>query len=175
MGQRGPQRLPVEQRQRDGSYKPSQHGDVLLVAGRERPVAPDYIARHARRSQVWERLVDDLAESRLLDRVDWVGLPSIVILICRIEECQDALDRLAELGEDLVARVGKNGAEQPSVWFGLQMAAMKELRQSLSHWGLSASSRSALSMSGAQGKSLDSVLGELVGEAIEVAADGSQA
>lgn len=173
MGQRGPQRLPVEHRQRDGSYKPSAHGDVLLVAGRECPVAPEYIARHARRLEVWNRLVADLGESRLLDRVDWVGLPSVVILICRVEECQAALDRMVEQGEELVARVGKNGAEQPSVWFGLQMAAMKELRQSLNHWGLSASSRSALSMSGAQGKSLDSVLGELVGEAVEVAADGS--
>lgn len=106
MARSGRKPKPIEAHRRDGT-RPDGHGSTpqpSVVAGRERPDMPEVLSLVEGAAAIWEIVLDDLEEGKVLDKSDW----SVVERFC--VELARARSAAATIAEEGLYAEGQKGA-----------------------------------------------------------------
>jgi P27 family predicted phage terminase small subunit len=156
MGARGPKPKPAEVRKREGTYKPSEHGEVVVIGGRPDDLpAPARLTEHE--AAVWSEVVPPLLAVGLLDRVDTFALEALVLCVARWREAEDLLKVEGMFVES------PNGYRIAHPAVAVAQKAQAEYRSWCARFGLTPSDRIGLGMAAVRSRSLSQDLAERIG------------
>ncbi len=168
MGARGPKPKPAEVRKREGTYKPSEHGEVVVIGGRpdELPAPAHLTANEAR---VWAEVVPSMMEVGMLDRVDGPALEALVISVARWREAEDVLK------DEGLFVASPNGYRIAHPAIAVSQKAQTEYRAWCARFGLTPSDRIGLGIAAVRSRSLSQDLSERIGPSPRVKAKAVKA
>lgn len=163
MGARGPKPKPAELRKLEGTYKPSEHGESVVIGGRPDALpAPDRLTEHE--AAVWDEVVPPLLAVGLLDRVDTFALEALVTNVARWREAEEAVKR------DGMLVMGRFDQPQAHPGIAIAQKAQAEYRSWCARFGLTPSDRIGLGMAAVRSRSLSQDLAERIGPSPRVKA-----
>lgn len=156
MGARGPKPKPAELRKLEGTYKPSEHGESVVIGGRPDALpAPDRLTEHE--AAVWDEVVPPLLAVGLLDRVDTFALEALVLCVSRWREAEELLKV-----EGMFVQ-SPNGYRIAHPGIAVAQKAQSEYRSWCARFGLTPSDRIGLGMAAVRSRSLSQDLAERIG------------
>jgi P27 family predicted phage terminase small subunit len=140
----------------EGTYKPSEHGEVIVLGGRPTDMpAPANLTEHE--AAVWDEVVPPLLAVGLLDRVDAVALEAIACSVARWREAEEVLR-----AEGLFV-ASPNGYRIAHPAIAVSQKAMAEYRSWCARFGLTPSDRIGLGMAAVRSRSLSQDLSDRIG------------
>jgi P27 family predicted phage terminase small subunit len=156
MGARGPKPKPAEVRKREGTYRQSEHGPVVVLGGKPSAFdAPAHMSDRARAA--WDELVPLLVPVGLLDRAD---APALEAMCCAVAQWREANDVLQAEGLFVASPNGYRVAH-PAIAVANKAAA--EYRSWCARFGLTPSDRIGLGIAAVRSRSLSEDLADRIG------------
>lgn len=155
MARTGRPAKPVESHLREGTIPHTKAGwtTPLVLGGRERPVASDSLDEASRYE--FDRLVDELWESNILDKADRAMIELAAITLAEVAALTADIEARGRIVKQ--RRGGQNGGKihmvheaNPAV--AMRTAAMNHARQLLRELGIGPSARAGLAGQGVKGK-----------------------
>lgn len=163
MGARGPKPKPAELRKREGTYKPSDHGEVVVLGGKPTTLpAPSNLTENE--ATVWDEIVPPLLEVGLLDRVDVPALEAIATSVARWREAE------LVLREEGLFVASPNGYRIAHPAIAVSQKAQAEYRSWCARFGLTPSDRIGLGIAAVRSRSLAQDLSDRIGPSPRVKA-----
>lgn len=156
MGARGPKPKPAEVRKREGTYRKSEHGEVVVLGGKPTALdAPAHVTERVR--QAWGEIVPHLLAVGLLDRAD---VPALEALCSAVAQYREANEVIAAEGMFVESPNGYRIAH-PAVAVANKAAA--EYRAWCARFGLTPSDRIGLGIAAVRSRSLSEDLADRIG------------
>jgi P27 family predicted phage terminase small subunit len=163
MGARGPKPKPAEVRKKEGTYKPSEHGEVVVIGGRPDSLpAPAHLTEHE--VALWDEVVPPLLKVGLLDAVDAFAIEALVLSVSRWREAEELLK-----AEGMFVS-SPNGYRIAHPAIAVAQKAQAEYRSWCARFGLTPSDRIGLGMAAVRSRSLSQDLAERIGPSPRVRA-----
>lgn len=156
MGARGPKPKPAEVRKREGTYRKSSHGEVVVLAGKPAGLAaPEHLPERVR--EAWDQIVPPLVDVGLLDRADAPAVEAMCYAVAQFREANEVV-----VAEGMFVS-SPNGYKIAHPAVAVANKAAAEYRSWCARFGLTPSDRIGLGMAAVRSRSLADDLAEKIG------------
>ena len=156
MGARGPKPKPAEIRKREGTYRKSSHGEVVVIGGKPATLEPSSTLT-PREREAWDEIVPAMTSSGLIDRVDIPALEAIAISIARWREAEEILR------DEGLFVASPNGYRVAHPAIAVSQKAAAEYRTWAARFGLTPSDRIGLGLAAVRSRTLSEDLSDRIG------------
>jgi len=156
MGARGPKPKPAEIRKREGTYRKSDHGEVVVIGGKPATLEPSSNLTPRERA-AWDEIVPAMTSSGLIDRVDVPALEAIAISVARWREAEEVLR------EEGLFVASPNGYRVAHPAIAVSQKAAAEYRSWAARFGLTPSDRIGLGLAAVRSRTLSEDLSDRIG------------
>jgi len=163
VGARGPKPKPAEIRKREGTYRKSEHGEVVVIGGKPATLEPTSTLTDRER-EAWDEIVPPMLAVGLVDRVDVPALEAIAISVARWREAEEVLR------EEGLFVASPNGYRVAHPAIAVSQKAAAEYRSWATRFGLTPSDRVGLGIAVVRSRSLSEDLGDRIGASPRAAA-----